>query len=48
MKAPNSKAQAPEKHQVSSSKLWLRERSLDVGVWNFSGAWRLELGGFSV
>jgi hypothetical protein len=46
MKAPNSKLQAPEKHQISSTKQtvqgaiggWRLEFlwSLDVGAWSFS------------
>src|SRR5437867_99444 len=47
MKAPNSKLQAPEKHQEPSSN-YGRTRLWMFGAWNFSGAWRLVLGAFSI
>src|ERR1043166_8354846 len=38
--APNSKLQAPEKLQASSSKTTLRAQlPLRIGYWIFSGAW---------
>jgi len=39
MKAPNPKSQIPKKRQAPSTK-----RHLDIGIWNFSGAWCLVLG----
>jgi hypothetical protein len=47
MKAPISKLQAPEKHQAPSFK-GNAGRFLKFEVWNFSGAWRLVLGAFSL
>jgi hypothetical protein len=44
IEAPSSKLQAPEKHQIPSSK---PEARLVFGAWIFSGAWSLELGVFS-
>jgi hypothetical protein len=49
IKAPNSKLQAPEKLQASTSKsnrALLIEAGLKPDVWNFSGAWMLVLGIF--
>src|SRR5438876_9698994 len=50
-KAPNSKLQAPKKHQAPSSKTDRRAvcpgiclRGLVFEIWNFSGAWGLGLG----
>jgi len=50
-KAPNSKLQAPKKHQTPSSKTDLRAVcpgicfwGLVFEIWNFSGAWGLVLG----
>jgi Tfp pilus assembly protein FimT len=49
MKIPSSKIQAPKKLQnpnskcVHSSKVELLP-NLEIGVWDFSGAWNLELG----
>jgi hypothetical protein len=45
MKHPNSKLQAPEKHQTPSTNN-LRVLPLIFGTWNFSGAWMLVLGAF--
>jgi hypothetical protein len=42
MKHPNSKLQAPEKHQASSSNP-VRAQYLMIEAWNFSGAWMLVL-----
>src|SRR5437870_4897381 len=52
--APNTKLQAPEKHQAPSSKKHLSAKSrafvravfdsLVLGVWDFFGIWNLELG----
>jgi hypothetical protein len=47
VEAPKSKLQAPEKHQASSSKRGVRIL-LEFDVWDFSGAWMLELGAFSL
>jgi hypothetical protein len=46
MKAPNSKFQVPKKHQASSVKVIrpLPSFVLELGHWNFSGAWNLEFG----
>src|SRR5206468_11565800 len=50
-KAPNSKLQAPKKHQAPSSKTDLRAVcpgicfwGLGLEIWNFTGAWGLVLG----
>src|SRR5207244_4233491 len=43
-KAPNSNIQAPMKLQTSNSKRGHPFGSLELGVWNFSGAWSLEFG----
>jgi type II secretion system protein H len=45
-KAPNPKLQAPEKHQSPNRKTD-RRTGLEVEVWNFPGAWSLELGAYS-
>jgi hypothetical protein len=45
MKHPNSKHQAPEKHQKPSINN-LRVLSLVFEAWNFSGAWMLGFGAF--
>jgi hypothetical protein len=45
MKAPNTKLQAPEKHQTASSKP-ARARLLMFGVLDFSGAWSLVFGAY--
>jgi hypothetical protein len=47
MEAPNSKLQAPEKLQASTSKKIIRAENLKFGSWVFSGCWMLELGAFS-
>jgi hypothetical protein len=47
MKHPNTKHQIPMKHQAPNSKKPEPKVGLDVGCWNFSGAWMLELGAFS-
>jgi len=45
MEIPNPKLQAPEKLQISSFKTDRgRGAHLGFGVWDFSGAWCLELG----
>ena len=45
----NSKHQAPSTREASSFKLQGNEvRVLELGSWNFSGAWMLVLGAFSV
>jgi hypothetical protein len=44
MKAPTTKHQAPEKHQISSFNI--TPALLKFGAWNFSGAWMLGLGAF--
>jgi hypothetical protein len=43
IKHPNSKLQAPEKHQASSTNNH-RVPAYNFGAWNFSGAWMLVLG----
>jgi hypothetical protein len=48
MEAPNSKLQAPEKLQTSTSKQTARVEFLKLDAWSFSGAWMLELGAFSL
>jgi hypothetical protein len=42
----NPKFQVPSSKEVSSSKIQklMDERSLDFEIWNFLGAWNLELG----
>jgi hypothetical protein len=45
MKAPSTNLQASEKLQASSSNL-ARDWCLMFGVWNFSGAWSLDVGAF--
>jgi hypothetical protein len=42
MKAPSTKLQAPEKLQAPSNNAQ-PNAALEFGVWNFSGAWGLEL-----
>src|SRR5438552_4960102 len=44
MKTPNTKLQTPDKLQIQSSKTLIRERRLDAGAWDFSGAWCLGFG----
>jgi hypothetical protein len=44
MKAPSTNIQAPEKLQASTSKQMPASRGLELGYWNFSGAWMLEFG----
>jgi hypothetical protein len=39
MEAPNSKLQAPEKLQTSTSKQTARVEFLKLDAWSFSGAW---------
>jgi hypothetical protein len=46
MEAPNSKLQAPEKLQTSTSKQIVRAESLKLDAWMFSGCWMLVLGAF--
>jgi hypothetical protein len=48
MKAPNSKLQHPEKLQTSTSNQERTPLGLELGVWNFSGAWMLMLGAFNL
>ena len=51
-KAPNSKLQAPKKHQVPNTKLQTPEklqarstgRGLELGAWDFFGVWSLVFG----
>src|SRR5438552_16167509 len=40
--AQSAKIQAPEKHQIPNTKPCVGD--LALGVWSFSGAWRLVLG----
>jgi hypothetical protein len=47
MKAPNSKLQAPEKHQASNFNGMSEAHRLDVETCSFSGTWMLVLGGFA-
>jgi hypothetical protein len=46
-KAPNSKHQHPKKRQTSTSKTLIARSVWSFEYWNFSGAWRLELGAWS-
>jgi membrane-associated PAP2 superfamily phosphatase len=46
MEAPNSKLQAPEKLQTSTSKQIIGAEFLKFGAWMFSGCWMLVLGAF--
>ena len=51
MKAPSTKLQHPEKHQAPNSepnRAQSGEVFLELGIWNFSGAWMLVLGAFSI
>src|SRR5207237_5008559 len=46
--APNSKHQAPEKHQTTNNKPQRTfVANLELEIWNFFGAWNLELISFS-
>jgi hypothetical protein len=47
MEAPNSKLQAPEKLQTSTSKQIIRAEVLKLGAWMFSGCWMLDVGAWS-
>jgi hypothetical protein len=47
MKVPSSKFQAPNKHQTPNSNILAGAfPTIIFGIWNFSGAWSLELGAF--
>jgi hypothetical protein len=46
MEAPNSKHQAPEKLQTSTSKQIVRAKLLKPDAWMFSGCWMLVFGAF--
>jgi hypothetical protein len=46
--APNPKHQIPKKHQAPRFKIEsAREFTLEIGAWNFPGAWGLEFGFFA-
>jgi hypothetical protein len=47
MEAPNSKLQAPEKLQTSTSNPDARAVHLKLDAWSFSGCWMLVLGAFA-
>jgi hypothetical protein len=46
IKTPNSKLQAPEKFQTSTSNRNTRVEFLKLDAWMFSGCWMLVLGAF--
>ena len=46
VQAPNSNIQRSTKNQFSKIAMTLKIFSLVFGIWNFSGAWMLELGAF--
>jgi hypothetical protein len=47
MKHPSTKHQHPEKLQTSTSNKKRTSLGLELGAWNFSGAWMLVLGAFN-
>jgi hypothetical protein len=47
LKTPNTKIQAPKKLQFPSANRTPRQPLLELGAWDFPGAWRLGFGVFS-
>jgi len=48
MKTPKTKLQTPKKLQISSSNSAVSLRHLGFGAWDFSGAWCLGFGVWSI
>jgi hypothetical protein len=44
LKTANTKIQAPKKFQIPSANTTARQRVLELGAWDFLGAWCLEFG----